>query len=68
VKFSHAATAPDQLTAEMWCDMLRENGIHAVIEPRDSISFLGLSTMPCRLLVAEDMVERAREVIAYLEQ
>jgi len=67
MKFSHAATAPDQLTAEMWLDLLREEGVPAFIEPRDSVSFLGLSTMPCRILVPEDMVEKAKEILADFE-
>ncbi|MFA4836247.1 MAG: DUF2007 domain-containing protein [Dehalococcoidia bacterium] len=63
MKWELLATAPDSLIAEMWCETLREEGITAVIDPRDNVSFLGVSLLPCRVMVSEDMIERAREVL-----
>ncbi len=57
------ATAPDQLTAEMWLGVLREYDIPAVINPGDTSSFLGVSALPCRLLVASDYLKQAREIL-----
>ena len=59
----HLATAPDQLTAEMWVTLLRDNGVVAAIRPSDSVSFLGLSGFACRVQVAEEQLEIARELL-----
>ena len=63
VKWVHLTTAPDQLQAEMWRHMLTEGGISAVVRPGDTASFLGVSAYPCRIMVAQDQRERAREVL-----
>jgi len=60
-------TAPDQLTAEIWTDILLKEGIPAVINPEDAISFLGVSAFPCRIMVDADHLEQAREVLAGLQ-
>jgi hypothetical protein len=56
-------TAPDQVTAEMWVAMLRDEGIPAMIRPSDAVSFLGVAGFGCRLQVREEDLERAREVL-----
>lgn len=61
------ATAPDQLTAEMWREMLRQHGIPVVVNPGDTSSFMGVSSFPCRLMVAGDYLEQAQEILAGLE-
>ncbi len=57
------ATAPDQLTAEMWLGVLREYDIPAVISPGDTSSFMGISPFPCRLMVAAGYLKQAREIL-----
>jgi hypothetical protein len=64
VKWVLLATAPDQLTAEMWAKLLRDEGIPATLKPGDAVSFLGVSAMPCRLLVPDGRVGEARAVLA----
>lgn len=59
MRWEHVATAPDQLIAEMWRELLQNEGIPAIIEPRDAVSFLGLSSTPCRLMVPEGSVKEA---------
>lgn len=59
--------APDQLTAEMWQDILRKQGVKAMVNPEDAVSFLGVSAFPCRIMVAPADLERAREIIASLK-
>jgi hypothetical protein len=59
-------TAPDQLMAEMWQDILSQQGIPAVINPEDSVSFLGVSGFPCRIMVPPADLKRARQVLASL--
>ena len=69
MKWKVLATAPNQLTAEMWCDILKEEGITATIKPSDAISFLGVSPFSCRVMVPEDMLAEAEEVLSdYIDQ
>ena len=63
MKWVHLAVAPDQMTAELWVSILREEGIAAMIMPSDVVSFLGVSAFGCRVQVEESDLERAREVI-----
>ena len=60
--WTYLTTAPDQIQAEMWRDMLVKEGVPAVIRPGDTSTFLGVSVYPCRILVADDKLERAREI------
>jgi Putative prokaryotic signal transducing protein len=59
----HLATAPDQITAEIWVSLLQDNGISAFIRPSDVPSYLGVSALGCRVQVREDDLEKARSVI-----
>ncbi|MEE9198988.1 MAG: DUF2007 domain-containing protein [Dehalococcoidia bacterium] len=63
MKWALLKTAPNQLTAEMWRGLLVNNGIHAMLRPQDSSSFLGVSWRPCGLLVFEDRLEEARAIL-----
>jgi hypothetical protein len=63
VEWKILTTAPDQLSAEMWQGLLQTEGIAAIIEPKDAVSFLGISSMPCRLMVPEEMLERAEAIL-----
>jgi hypothetical protein len=62
-KWVHLATAPDQITAEIWVDILRQEGITAMIRPSDAVSFLGVSAVSCRVQTREEDLARAREVL-----
>jgi len=68
MKWEYLTTAPDQLTAEIWQQLLQSEGIPVVIEPRDAISFLGVSTMPCRLMVREGFLAQAQAILAELQK
>lgn len=57
------ATAPDQLTAEMWRDLVRQAGVECAIRAGDTTGFLGLSPHPVRLVTLENDVERARAAL-----
>ncbi|MGD0765686.1 MAG: DUF2007 domain-containing protein [Dehalococcoidia bacterium] len=59
----HLTTAPDQFTAEMWCETLGDQGIPAMIRPSDAVSFLGVSSGGCRVLVPEDRREDAAAIL-----
>jgi hypothetical protein len=60
-------TAPDQLTAEIWKDILLQQGIPAMVSPGDTTSFMGVSVFPCRILVARGYHKKAREILASLK-
>jgi hypothetical protein len=66
-KWQLLTTVPDQITAEIWRDILLKEGIPAAINPGDTMSFLGLSSFPCRIMVDPDYLEPAREILASLE-
>ena len=62
-KWVHLATAPNQTIAQMWVDILRTEGLHAQIRASDSVSFMGVNALECRIQVAEEDLEKAREVL-----
>ena len=62
-RLAYLATAPDQLTAEMWQELLRGEGIPAVIRASDTASYLGVSPAPCRLMVQEGRLPEARRTL-----
>ena len=57
------ATAPDQLMAEMWRDLVLQAGVECAIRAGDTISFLGVSPLPVRLVARGENVERARAAL-----
>ena len=57
--WSVVGTAPDQLTAEMWRGLLEAQRIPSMLAPADAVSFLGVSTVPCRVLVPEHLIDTA---------
>ena len=67
MKWVLAATAPDQLMAEMWGGLLANGGIPFRLSPGDTSAFLGLSLRPCGILVQEDILEEARLILEGVE-
>lgn len=63
MKWVTLAIAPDQLTAEMWCELLGNDGIAAMVQPSDAVSFLGVLATACRVVVPEDRREEAAAVL-----
>jgi hypothetical protein len=43
----------------MWVELLQAQGIPAMIRPQDTASFMGLSTMACRVLVPREHLAEA---------
>jgi hypothetical protein len=58
-----ATTAPNQLVAEMWQQAMREEGIPSMLASQDTVSFLGLTSIPVRLMVPAEMEGRAQAVL-----
>ena len=63
MNWKYLITAPDQLVAEMWSELLLSYGVRAIVRAGDTQSFLGVSAYPCRILVDEPDFERARELM-----
>lgn len=62
-------TAPDQLIAESWCELIRSAGIDCKLQPGDAVGFLGVSVFPVRLMVRESDIESAQSVLdAYVAE
>ena len=47
------ATAPDQIMAEIWVQLVRSEGIPCRLQPGDTTNFLGVSATPVRLMTLE---------------
>jgi hypothetical protein len=62
-KWAVFATAPDQITAEMWRDLLHQTGIHCEVRPGDTSRFMGVGAIPVRLVTLEDEVEKAKAAL-----
>lgn len=69
IRWVYLTTAPNQLVAELWCQLLSAAGIPARIDPADMPLFpaLGLGTTGVRLQVPASQVDAARLVLAGLE-
>ncbi len=56
------ATAPDQITAETWAGLVRNEGCPCAVKS-DGIPFLGVSMLPVRLMAPEERVDEARGIL-----
>ncbi len=57
------ATAPDQIMAEIWVQLVRAEGIRCRLQPGDTANYLGVSAHPVRLMTLEQDAERAAQVL-----
>jgi hypothetical protein len=57
-------TARDQLEAEMWRERLDSLAIPALVAPADVAAYLGLTPVPCRVLVPAHLRTAAEHVLA----
>ena len=57
------ATAPNQMIAEMWCDIVQQAGFECRIRPGDVTGFMGVSETPVRLIPREDQEEQAKAAL-----
>ncbi|MBM3945586.1 MAG: DUF2007 domain-containing protein [SAR202 cluster bacterium] len=64
MRWTYLATASGQMEAEFWVDLLKEEGIAALVMPGDTSSFLGVSPNPVRVLVDGSCVHDARRLLA----
>ena len=57
------ATAPDQIMAEIWVQLVRAEGIPCRLQPGDTTNFLGVSAAPVRLMTLESHADRAAQIL-----
>lgn len=57
------ATAPDQMIAESWREILIEERIPAQLAPGDVSSIFGTAGLPVRLLVPTEFIDRATTLL-----
>ena len=62
-RWVYLTTAPDQLTAELWQELLRNENVPAMVRAGDTASFMGVSNAPCRLMVPEERLQEARRLL-----
>lgn len=60
-------TAPDSVLGEMLREFLEHNGVVSMIQPDDVVSFLGVSSMPVRVMVPIEQEEIARQLVEEFE-
>jgi hypothetical protein len=56
-------TAPDQLIAESWCELIRSVDIDCMLQPGDAVGFMGVSVIPVRIMVDEQDIEQAQSLL-----
>lgn len=66
MKWTVFVTAPDQITAEMWVELLRHDGVRCGIRPGDTSRFMGVGTLPVRLVAPEDEADKAKTALDLL--
>ena len=59
----YLATAPNQLEAEMWRNLLASEGFAVTVRGGDTISYLGMSNYPVTILVDEEQHDDAKKVL-----
>ena len=59
----YLTTAPNQLEAEMWRDLLASEGFAVTVRGGDTISYLGMSNYPSTILVDEEQLDEARKLL-----
>lgn len=62
------ATAPNEMVAEMWRDILQDEGIVVALQPDGAAWGMGMNALNAQhLLVREDQAQRALDVLAELD-
>lgn len=60
------STAPNQLTAESWCEVLTNNGFNCKVEPGDFYNFMGISNRPVRIIIVDKEFAPAKQFLSKL--
>ena len=57
------STAPNQITAESWCELLSNNGFECKIIDSTYFRYNGISNLPVRILVPEKEFSKAKNFL-----
>ena len=57
------STAPNQITAESWCELLSNNGFKCKIIDSTYFRYNGISNVPVRILVPEKEFSKAKKFL-----
>ena len=63
IGWAPAATAPDQVTAEMWAELLQNNGIPAWVGRGDALASRLVPSGPATVMVPATQLEEARGIL-----
>ena len=63
MKWVYLATAPNQLEAEMWRELLANKGFAVAVRGGDTSAYLGMSTYPSTILVDEEQHDEAKKLL-----
>ncbi len=63
-EFVYLATAPNQIIAEIWVDMLKQEGIASYFRSGNVMAYTGLSFTPCQVMVIKSRLAEAADLIA----
>ncbi len=61
--FVYLATAPNQMIAEMWVDILKQERIRAFFRSTNLLIYTQNSFAPCQVMVDESRLPEATELI-----
>ena len=63
MKWVYLATAPNQLEAEMWRELLANEGFAVAVRGGDTSSYLGMSNYPSTIMVDEEQHDAAKKLL-----
>ncbi|MSQ31680.1 MAG: hypothetical protein EXR59_00345 [Dehalococcoidia bacterium] len=67
-EFLYLATAPNQIIAEMWVQMLKQQNIPSYFRSSSAQSYLGSSFTPCQVMVSKSKLSEAETLIQSIQQ
>ncbi len=66
-EFVYLATAPNQIIAEMWVQVLKQENIPSYFRSSSVQSYLGTSFTPCQVMVSKSKLSEAAAVIQSIQ-
>lgn len=67
-EFVYLTTAPNQIIAEMWIDILKQEGIRAFFRSNSLTVYTATSFTPCRIMVTKSRLSDAAELIESIRE
>jgi hypothetical protein len=64
----HVATAPNEILASMWVDILKQNGIQALVKSGPLKAGLYSFNEPCEIKALKSQADEAKQILESLNQ